>query len=126
MSARKQKQEEASNSDNYSDVDFDLDLESVPVQKGAQEAELENDLAEGAAAPDIDDSDDDEHPRNDGNKFGVIYDLLLTQEQMYEQKDEWDFKGFIKEFADEEIAAGITEDLVDGAAMGFNIDMDSD
>lgn len=123
MSGRKD--EVASNSENYSDVDFDLDLESVPVQKGAQEAELENNLEENAATHDVDDSDDDEHQRNDGNKLSVIYDLLLTQEQIYEQKIEWEYKGFIQEFADEEAAAGVTDDL-SIVASAFNLSMDDE
>lgn len=98
-------------SDSYSDVDLDLDLESVPVGKGSHEAEMELDDLDPVGIQEMDEDDEDDQAPTDGNRLAVLYDLLLTQEQITEGGDAWDFKGFIQEFADEEAESGIADEL---------------
>ena len=122
MSKKAKKQQPES--DDYSDVDLDLDLESVAVGKSAQEIEMElDDLGDTQKRQDMEDSDDDDQaPRSDGNKLGVLYDMLLTRDQIDEAMDEWDYKGFIKEFADEEAANNIPDDLAAIAATEIDVE----
>ena len=94
-------------SDSYSDVALDLDLENPPEEQ--LEMELDE-LSGGKRADEVEDSDDDQ-VRSDGNKLGVLYDMILTQDQIAEKLEPWDYKGFIKEFADEEAANDVPEDL---------------
>lgn len=94
-------------SDSYSDVALDLDMDNPPDE--AVEMELDE-LSGGKKQEEVEDSDDDQ-VRNDGNKLGVLYDMILTQDQIVEKLEPWDYKGFIQEFADEEAANDVPEDL---------------
>lgn len=95
-----------------SDSDFDLDLESIPVGKEApdEKKEVEPETIEAPTVqvsqlPELEDSDDDElQVHGEGSKLSLLYDLLLSQEQVKEENDEWSYRSFIKQFAISEAA----------------------
>ncbi|KAK8838669.1 hypothetical protein M9Y10_032706 [Tritrichomonas musculus] len=86
-----------------SDIDLDLDMESIPVgkekQNDGQSDSIETPAEQENQVPELEDSDDEEQVRTTGNKLGLLYDFLLTQEQCNESLDEWTYRSFMKEFA---------------------------
>jgi hypothetical protein len=108
-SARKGASKDDGSGSELSDIDADLDLEmeSIPLASIAQDPGEPAEAAQPAAA---EDSDDDEFPRADGNKFAPLYDFLLTQDQIAEEGGEWTYDGFLAEIASEEAELG-TGDL---------------
>lgn len=91
---------------NSSDIDFDLDMESIPVgkekQNDGQSDSTEVPAEQTQQVPELEDSDDEEQVRTSGHKLGLLYDFLLTQEQCNEPLDEWTYRSFMKEFASTE------------------------
>ena len=61
--------------------------------------------------PDFDADDDDFGMQGEGNKFAILQDLLLAQEDAEEPPDEWSYRKFIKQFANSEASQ---ENVSDG------------
>lgn len=114
-----------------SDSEIDLDLESVPVGKEVPEEEKEQvlDVVEAPAIqvsqlPDFDADDDDFGMQGEGNKFAILQDLLLAQEDAEEPPDEWSYRKFIKQFANSEASQ---ENVSDGDEEDdYEIDSEED
>lgn len=99
-----------SSSDDESDLD--LELESIPVGKESPEKpkedaseEVEAPVVQVSQLPELDVDDDDElQIHGQGNKYSILYDLLLTPDMVEEPPEEWSYKQFIKQFANSEAA----------------------
>lgn len=97
---------EITDSGSSSDIEFDMDMESIPVGKEKQNEDksesIETPAEQTQQVPELEDSDDEEQVRTNGHKLGLLYDFLLTQEQCNEPLDEWTYRSFMKEFASTE------------------------
>jgi hypothetical protein len=85
-------------SSELSDVDLDVDLEMESIPIGPDGPDLPEASA-AAAPPDAEDSDEGDLPRAEGGRLGILYDFLLTQDQITEVGDEWTIPAFIQELA---------------------------
>ena len=92
--------------------DLDLELESIPVGKESPEKqkedaseEVEAPVVQVSQLPELDVDDDDElQIHGQGNKYSILYDLLLTPDMVEEPPEEWSYRQFIKQFANSEAA----------------------
>ncbi|KAH0791091.1 hypothetical protein GPJ56_004996 [Histomonas meleagridis] len=97
--------------------DFDLDIATVPVgqEEAKNEPEITDDIAIAPSIqvnqlPEFDDGNDDFQQNGQNNKFSIIYDLLLTPEQVEEPLEEWSYRTFIKQFANSEANQDMNDD----------------
>lgn len=116
-----------------SDSDLDLDLESVPVGKEVPEEQKEQplDVVEApmiqvSNLPEFDADDDDFGGQGEGNKFAILQDLLLAQEDAEEPPDEWSYRKFIKQFANSEASQENVSDGDDEEDGDYEIDSDEE
>ena len=105
-------------SDSDDDDDEDLELESIPVGKEAIEPqkediqdEVEAPVVQVSHLPELDVDEDDEYQsQGQGNKYSILYDLLISPEQADEPPEEWSYRQFIKQFANSEAAQENADD----------------
>ena len=87
--------------------DVDDDLVAIPIGDQNEEEEKKepnNDVAaptiQISQLPEVEDSDDEDiKGGEDGQKLGLLFDLLLPKDECQEDNEEWSFKSFIKKFA---------------------------
>jgi hypothetical protein len=94
------------------DSDFGAELQSIPVGKDlpvepvADGPELvEAPVIQMSQLPELNvDDDEDFRLQGDRSKLSILQDLLLTQDIVEEGTDEWNYRTFIKQFANSEAA----------------------
>lgn len=89
-----------------SDSSSDFDLESIPVGKEDSVTEaITDDVVDAPAIqvsnlPDLKvDEDIYEDEDGDGNRYGILEELLLPPDLIDEPPDQWSYRGFMKQLA---------------------------